>query len=94
MENRFAGLHHRSKGLALLVFDALLVDGEVHDGCEVGDNFAGILQADRDVVGAGNIGQVFYERNCVFLGETEAVIVVLQAWSIMGAKMGHIIRHT
>jgi hypothetical protein len=28
------------------------------------------------------------------LGQTEAVIVVLQAWSIWGVKMGHIIKHT
>ena len=94
MKDRFAGLDHWCERLALLVFNALLVDGKMHGRCEVGENLASVLQADRDVVGAGHIGQVFYERNCVFLGEAEPVIVVLQAWSVWGAKMDHIIRHT
>jgi hypothetical protein len=61
VKDRFAGLDHRSKRLALFELDALLVDRKVHGGCEVSDNLASILQADRDVVGAGHIGQVLYE---------------------------------
>jgi len=77
VEYWFARLDHRSERFALFVLDALLVDGEVNDGCEVSDNLSSVLQADGDVVGVGHVGEKSHKINGVRLGETKTVLIVL-----------------
>jgi len=79
----FAGCHHGSEGLAFLEFDALLVDRELDDGRQIREHLARVLQSDRDVVRAGYVGEVAYERHGVVLGQTKAVVIVLEAGSAL-----------
>ena len=81
MEHRLACLDHWCERFAFFILDALFVDGELDNRCEVGEYLTGILQADRDVVGARDVRKESHERYGILLGETEPVVVVLQIQS-------------
>ena len=77
VEDRLAGLDELGKGLAFLVLDALLVDGEVNEADDVVDDVAGVLEAAAHVVAGGFFVEEFHEVDGVLGSETETVALVL-----------------
>lgn len=74
------GLAGRDKGLevrALLLGDALLVHRELHDGEDVLDDGAGVLEAYGEVVGRCFGGEEADEGDGIGFFQVEAVIIVL-----------------
>lgn len=94
VEDRFACLYHRSKGLALVVLRALLVDRELDDRGQIGKHLAGVLQSDRDVVGDSHVGEICHVRYGVCLCEVQAIVVVLRMRSASSAISNHRSLHT
>ena len=78
VKDGFPGLDEGFEGLAFLVFDALLVDLEVDEVQDVGDDFACVFEADAEAAFAGFAGEEFDEVDGVCLFQSEAVLVVLQ----------------
>lgn len=77
MEDGLAGRDEGRKRCAFGEFSALLVDGEVDEVNHVGDNVAGVLQANGHAVRAGNALEELEEVDGILLSKTESVVILL-----------------
>lgn len=82
MEDRFFEREHWGVRTALAECCALLVDGEVHDWCEVGDDVEAVLEADFHVVFCGFFLHPAHVVDGVGVAEVQAVVVLLEDVSI------------
>jgi hypothetical protein len=77
VEDGLLGLDEGLEDVGFLVLDALLVDLEVDVVDDLGDDLAGVLQADGEVVLARFLGEELDKVDGVFFCQTKTVVVVL-----------------
>lgn len=78
------GLHKGAIAAALLLLDALLVDGELNRALDAAEDLEGVLEPDADVVLVGYTGHVLHEGDAFVLieGEYFACSVAGVAWCL------------
>lgn len=77
MEDGLAGLDEGLKGITFGVLGALLVDGEIDEVNHLGDDVAGVLQANGHVVRASHALEELEKVDGILLSQVESIVVLL-----------------